>query len=160
MKSIGGTRTTATSASWGLNSNGPYDGPEQFAWLDGVLEATCALEDIDFVFAQLHHPHKSELWTPGESDFTGQVVAQLEDFTEQCGKPSVHFFGHTHGYSRGQSLDHKHLWINVATAGGAIDYWGEWPQFDYDEFEITTDDWGFVTVDVEAGPSRNSPSSA
>lgn len=135
----------------GLNSNGPYDGPEQLAWLEGVLNATCALEDIDFVFAQLHHPHKSELWTPGESDFTGQVVAQLEAFTEQCGKPSVHFFGHTHGYSRGQSLDHKHLWINVATAGGAIDYWGEWPQFDYDEFEITTDDWGFVTVDVEAG---------
>lgn len=136
----------------GLDSNGPYDGPDQLAWLDGVLEATCGLQHIDFVFAQLHHPHKSELWTPGESDFTGQVVTQLEAFTEDCGKPSVHFFGHTHGYSRGQSQDHKHLWINVATAGGAIDYWGEWPQFDYDEFEITTDDWGFVTVDVEAGP--------
>ena len=39
----------------------------------------------------------------------------------------------------------------MATAGGAIDYWGQWPQFDYDEFEITTDDWGFVAVDVEAG---------
>ena len=136
----------------GLNSNGPYDGEDQLTWLEGVLATTCSLEHIDFVFAQLHHPHKSELWTPGESDFTGEVVTRLEDFTEQCGKPSVHFFGHTHGYSRGQSLDHKHLWINVATAGGAIDYWGEWPQFDYDEFEITTDDWGFVSVDVEAGP--------
>ncbi|MGB0511278.1 MAG: metallophosphoesterase, partial [Flavobacteriales bacterium] len=136
----------------GLNSNSPYDGEDQLTWLEGVLAATCSLDHIDFVFAQLHHPHKSELWTPGESDFTGEVVTRLEDFTEQCGKPSVHFFGHTHGYSRGQSLDHKHLWINVATAGGAIDYWGEWPQFDYDEFEITTDDWGFVSVDVEAGP--------
>ncbi len=135
----------------GLDSNGPYDGPEQLDWLAGVLEATCALDYIDFVFAQLHHPHKSELWTPGESDFTGEVVAQLEAFSTACGKPSIHFFGHTHGYSRGQSLDHKHLWINVATAGGAIDYWGAWPQFDYDEFEITTDDWGFVAVDVEAG---------
>ena len=136
----------------GLNSNSPYDGEDQLTWLEGVLASTCSLDHIDFVFAQLHHPHKSELWTPGESDFTGEVVTRLEDFTEQCGKPSVHFFGHTHGYSRGQSLDHKHLWINVATAGGAIDYWGEWPQFDYDEFEITTDDWGFVSVDVEAGP--------
>ena len=135
----------------GLDSNGPYDGPDQLDWLSGVLEATCALEHIDFVFAQLHHPHKSELWTPGESDFTGQVVAQLEAFTDACGKPSIHFFGHTHGYSRGQSQDHKHLWINVATAGGAIDYWGQWPQFDYEEFEITTDDWGFVAVDVVAG---------
>jgi len=135
----------------GLDSNGPYDGPEQLDWLAEVLEATCALDHIDFVFAQLHHPHKSELWTPGESDFTGEVVAQLEAFSTACGKPSIHFFGHTHGYSRGQSLEHKHLWINVATAGGAIDYWGAWPQFDYDEFEITTDDWGFVAVDVEAG---------
>ena len=135
----------------GLDSNGPYDGPEQLAWLSDVLETTCAMDHIDFVFAQLHHPHKSELWTPGESDFTGQVVAELEAFSSACGKPSIHFFGHTHGYSRGQSREHKHLWINVASAGGAIDYWGQWPQFDYDEFEITTDDWGFVTVDVEAG---------
>lgn len=135
----------------GLDSNSPYDGDDQLDWLSGVLEATCTLEHIDFVFAELHHPHKSELWTPGESDFTGEVVAALEGFTEDCGKPSIHFFGHTHGYSRGQSQDHKHLWINVATAGGAIDYWGSWPQFDYEEFEITTDDWGFVAVDVVAG---------
>ena len=135
----------------GLNSNAPYNGSDQLDWLQGTLDETCGMEHVDFVFAQLHHPHKSELWTPGESDFTGQVVQKLEAFTESCGKPSIHFFGHTHGYSRGQSMDHKHLWINVATAGGAIDYWGDWPQFDYEEFEITTDDWGFVAVDVVAG---------
>jgi len=135
----------------GLNSNAPYDGDNQLDWLSNVLDATCGLDHIDFVFAELHHPHKSELWTPGERDFTGDVVTALEGFSETCGKPSIHFFGHTHGYSRGQSQDHKHLWINVASAGGAIDYWGEWPQFDYDEFEITTDDWGFVAVDVVAG---------
>ena len=135
----------------GLNSNAPYDGEDQLDWLADVLDGTCDLEHIDFVFAELHHPHKSELWTPGERDFTGEVVAALEAFSQSCGKPSIHFFGHTHGYSRGQSQDHKHLWINVASAGGAIDYWGQWPQFDYDEFEITTDDWGFVAVDVEAG---------
>ena len=135
----------------GLDSNAPYDGEQQLEWLDEVLQSTCAADSIDFVFAELHHPYKSELWTPGESDFTGQVIELLEDFTESCGKPSIHFFGHTHGYSRGQSKDHKHLWINVATAGGAIDYWGDWPQFDYDEFQTTTDDWGFVMVDVTSG---------
>ena len=62
----------------GLDSNSPYDGDDQLDWLSGVLEATCTLEHIDFVFAELHHPHKSELWTPGESDFTGEVVAALE----------------------------------------------------------------------------------
>ena len=135
----------------GLDSNGPYDGDVQLEWLDGVLENTCQTDSIDFVFAELHHPYKSELWTPGESDFTGSVVAKMEAFSDECGKPSIHFFGHTHGYSRGQSRDHKHVWINVATAGGAIDYWGDWPQYDYDEFSMSEDDWGFVLVEVEAG---------
>jgi hypothetical protein len=135
----------------GLDSNGPYTTEEQLDWLADVLATTCDNEDIDFVFAQLHHPHLSELWIPGESDFTGEVIERLEDFSTTCGKPSIHFFGHTHGYSRGQSRDHKHLWVNVATAGGAIDHWGDYPQADYDEFTVSRDEWGFVTVDVTAG---------
>ncbi len=135
----------------GLNSNWDYQLSIQLDWLQDVLEETCADSNIDFVFAQLHHPHKSELWTPGETSFTGDVVNLLEQFTTNCGKPSIHFFGHTHGYSRGQSINHTHAMVNVATAGGAIDYWGEYPQQDYAEFSVTQDEWGFVIVNVEAG---------
>lgn len=136
----------------GLNSNsGTTDKNIQLNWLSGILDATCANDEIDFVFAQLHHPHKSELWTPGESNFTGQVIDSLEVFTSACNKASLHFFGHTHGYSRGQSRDHKHLWVNVATAGGAIDNWGEFPNADYDEFVKSQDEYGFVYIDVKAG---------
>ena len=135
----------------GLDSNGGYQVQAQLDWLEEVLADACYNENIDFVFAQLHHPYKSELWTPGESNYTGDVIELMENFSDECGKPSIHFFGHTHGYSRGQSQDHNHLWVNVATAGGAIDYWGEWPQADYDEFTVTQDEWGFVVVDVEAG---------
>ncbi len=132
----------------GLNSNNPFNTTEQLDWLDLVLSETCAADSIDFVFAQLHHPHKSELWTPGESNFTGEVIKRLEQFTSDCSKPSIHFFGHTHGYSRGNSRDHKHLWINVASAGGAIDNWGEFPNFDYDEFTVSQDEYGFVMVEI------------
>lgn len=135
----------------GLNSNS--NGTEkaaQITWLETVLTDACSNTDIDFVFAELHHPYKSELWTPGESDFTGDVIAKLETFTDSCSKPSVHFFGHTHGYSRGQSADHEHLWVNVATAGGAIDNWGEFPNADYAEFSKSQDEYGFVVVEVEA----------
>ncbi len=136
----------------GLNSNsGTADKNTQLDWLSEVLDSACNNEYVDFVFAELHHPYKSELWTPGESGFTGQVIDSLESFTETCGKASVHFFGHTHGYSRGQSRDHKHLWINVATAGGAIDNWGEFPNADYPEFVKSQDEYGFVLIDVEAG---------
>jgi len=135
----------------GLDSNGGYQVQEQLDWLEAVLQDACSNDHIDFVFAHLHHPHKSELWTPGESNYTGDVIDRMESFSDDCGKPSIHFFGHTHGYSRGQSKDHNHLWVNVATAGGAIDYWGEWPQADYDEFTVTQDEWGFVVVDLQAG---------
>ena len=135
----------------GLDSNGGYQVQAQLDWLEAVLQDACINDNIDFVFAQLHHPYKSELWTPGENNYTGDVIERMENFSDECGKPSIHFFGHTHGYSRGQSIDHNHLWVNVATAGGAIDYWGEWPQADYDEFTVTQDEYGFVLVNVEAG---------
>lgn len=139
----------------GLNSNDGYrDVKEQYVWLKEVLEDAEKNVDIDFVFAQLHHPHKSELWIPGEEESTGKVVKMLEAFTDKTGKPSLHFFGHTHGYSRGQSKDHKHLWVNVASAGGAIDNWGEFEGRDYDEFTVTQDEYGFVMVEVDANPDQ------
>lgn len=135
----------------GLDSNNPFSNQEQLDWLDEVLDLSCDADSIDFVFAQLHHPHKSELWTPGEADYTGDVIARLEQFSTDCGKPSIHFFGHTHAYSRGHSRDHKHLWINAASAGGAIDNWGEFPNFDYDEFAVSHDEYGFVVVEITSG---------
>jgi len=135
----------------GLDSNGIYRNATQLAWLDDTLAEACMLDDIDFVFAQLHHPHRSELWVAGEIDYTGQVIDRLETFSTDCGKPSVHFFGHTHGYSRGQSRDHAHTMVNVATSGGNIDYWGEYEQRDYPEYTVTQDEWGFMLAEVTAG---------
>ena len=135
----------------GLDSNGAYRTQEQLDFLEAELDDACADADIDFVFAQLHHPHKSELWLAGETSWSGDAIALLEAFSTDCGKPSVHLFGHTHGYSRGQSRDHRHVMVNVATAGGNIDYWGEYAQADYDEFVISQDEWGFVMMEVSAG---------
>ncbi len=135
----------------GLDTNAPYDNQTQLDWLDAVL-AGAALDDrIDFVFVQFHHPHKSELWLPGESAFSGLIVERLEQFSTDTGKPSIHFFGHTHGYSRGQSRDHNHLWVNVATGMGNPDYWYEYSQADYPEFQISLPEWGFAVIDVTAG---------
>jgi acid phosphatase type 7 len=133
-----------------LDSNG-WQAQEQLAWLDEQLVQACDDMELDFVFAQLHHPWLSELWTPGNTDFTGEVVERMVAFTADCGKPTIHFFGHTHGYSRGQDQDHEHVMVNVASAGGKLDRWGEHPQADYAEFSVSQDTWGFVAVDVEAG---------
>ncbi|MEM9328733.1 MAG: fibronectin type III domain-containing protein [Bacteroidota bacterium] len=135
----------------GLNSNENYLVQEQLDWLEEVLDDAEDNDHIDFVFAQLHHPYKSELWIDGERDYTGEVIFQLEKFSTRTGKPTIHFYGHTHGYSRGQSRDHNHLWVNVATAGGRIDGWGEYAQSNYDEFSRSDSDYGFVLMQVESG---------
>ncbi len=134
-----------------INSNPGYRIQAQLDWVDSILTLSCADTLIDFVFAEMHHPYKSELWTPGEAAYTGDVVELMEAFSQNCGKPTIHFFGHTHAYSRGQSRDHDHLWVNVATSGGNIDYWGEFSNQDYDEFIVSQDEYGFVMVEVTAG---------
>lgn len=149
-KDYGNTRVLGLDSNEGYRNLG-----EQLKWLQKVLDETAKNDSIDFVFAQMHHPHKSELWIPGEADFSGKVVAKLEKFSTDSGKPSIHFFGHTHGYSRGQSKEHKHLWVNVASAGGAIDNWGEFEGRDYDEFTVTHDEYGFVVVEVDG--DKNDP---
>jgi hypothetical protein len=135
----------------GLDSNDGFQSQAQLDFLAQTLDASCDDPLIDFVFAQLHHPFKSELWLDGETDYTGDVIGLLEEFSTRCQKPSIHFFGHTHAYSRGQSRDHKHLMVNVASAGGAIDRWTDGGQADYEQFSVSQDTWGFVVVEVEAG---------
>lgn len=135
----------------GLESNGGYRVQAQLDWLQTVLDDAATDEHIDFVFAQLHHPYRSELWIAGNTDYTGDVIELLENFSTSSGKPSVHFFGHTHGYSRGQSKEHNHVMVNVASAGGAIDNWGEFAQQDYPEYSRSDDDFGYVLMEIQAG---------
>lgn len=135
----------------GLETNSGYRIQAQLDWLDGVLADACADADIDFVFAQFHHPHKSELWLSGELGYSGDIIDRVAQFSTDCGKPSIHFYGHTHGYSRGQKQEHQHLMVNVATAGGNIDYWGEYAQNDYNEFLVSQSEYGFVWLEVDAG---------
>ncbi len=135
----------------GMDSNPNYRIWEQLNWLDSILQLSSADTLIDFVFAQIHHPHRSELWPEGNIDYTGDVIRSLEQFSASSGKPSVHFFGHTHGYSRGQSRDHNHLMVNVASAGGNLDYWNEYVQIDYPEYTVSNPEYGYVILEVDAG---------
>ena len=135
----------------GIDSNDAYRIPEQLTWLDRVLAEAAEDPVIDFVFAQMHHPHKTPSWTPGNTAFTGEVVRRLEAFSSATGKPSIHFFGHTHSYERGQSRDHEHLWVDVSAGEGDLAWWGEYPNADYPEFQKVFMDWGFVLMEVEDG---------
>ncbi|MDB4985193.1 MAG: hypothetical protein JWN04_371 [Myxococcaceae bacterium] len=135
----------------GLDTNPPYRGPEQLAWLEQVLAAACAAPQIDFVFAALHHPELSELWPNGELAYSGLISRALEQFSQQCEKPSVAFSGHTHAYARGHSRDAPLTLVSVASAGGDLDRQGEHEPHQHPEYVNSQDEYGFVIVDVKAG---------
>jgi hypothetical protein len=134
-----------------LNSN--ILSPAQNTWFDNLLDETRTDPDIDYVITQFHHACKSEIWPKGQNVQACTFVSRLEEFTADCGKPSAHLFGHTHAYSRGQSRDVKHFWVNVAPSGGDIDYWeeGDSLALDYDEFQKTFHEYGFVVWHFTTG---------
>lgn len=132
-----------------LNSNGSVNSTlnnSQRQWLESLLADTALNNDIDYVMLQIHHPCKSEMWIPGESQLTCEYVEKFENLSAQTGKITGHIFGHTHAYSRGQSRDVSHLWLNAAVSSGDIDYWDEYPQFDYDEFQKSYPEYGYSTL--------------
>ncbi|HMV70512.1 MAG TPA: metallophosphoesterase, partial [Myxococcota bacterium] len=135
----------------GLDSNPPYTNTAQLDWLQGRLDAACSDPGVDFVIVELHHPAWSELWISGNNLWAAAVDDRLNTFASDCGTPAVTLYGHTHGYARGQARDHQHLMVNVATAGGAIDYWGEQAQRDEPAFTVSDDAWGWVLIEVEGG---------
>ena len=136
----------------GLDSNLLLLVGDQQRFLEDQLGSACTDDRIDFVIVQIHHAHVSELWPTGEEGFATLVVDRMNRFTEECGRPSAQLYGHTHGYSRGASRDHPHLWIDVASAGGNLDHWGEYDdQYDSDDVSVSQDEYGFVVLEVEAG---------
>lgn len=135
----------------GLDTNGAYSLDTQLDWLNQDLTAACEDPNIDMIFAFFHHPFKSELWVPGEHAYSGRIVAAMEQSLKSCNKIGAYFFGHTHGYSRGQSPDSDLYWVNVGTAGGHIDHWHDYPQRDYPEFQKSFDEYGVLMVEVNPG---------
>ena len=135
-----------------LNSNIFW--PAQHAWFDDLLEDARWNAKIDYVITQVHHACKSEIWPHGQDLQACGFVGKLESFSADSGKPSAHLFGHTHAYSRGQSRDVPHLWVNVATTAGDIDYWWEGgvAPIDHHEFQMTYHEYGFVVWHFTTGP--------
>jgi Calcineurin-like phosphoesterase len=120
----------------------------QRKWLKGVLANTASDQGIDYTLGMFHHPCLSELWLSGESNGSCELVAEFEDFSKSSGKISGHLFGHTHAYSRGQSMDTYHLWLNAATASGYRERMNKDEYYnneirDYDNFELSHSAFGF-----------------
>lgn len=144
-RDLGNVRVIALDTDAGFTS---YD---QLDWLDARLAEVCEDEAIDFVIAMHHHPYHSELWPSGNLTYVGEILERLESFALSCDRPVVDLFGHTHGYSRGASDPAPLMQVNVASAAGNLDYWGEYEQINYPEFFTSQDEYGFSWFEALGG---------
>lgn len=144
-----------------LDTNVAYRIPAQLDWLSGQLKEACDDRSVDFIFTFFHHPSFTELWTPGlseadgatsgEREFSAQITLAIERGLDGCHKAGAQFFGHVHGYSRGQSRDAPLYWVGVGGGGGTLDEWGQWVQKDYPEYQKSFAEYGFAVVEVTGG---------
>lgn len=126
---------------------------KQRNWLRATLEGS----DATMAVSIFHHGCLSELWLSGESIGSCEFVTEMERWTTSTNKISAHLFGHTHGYSRGQSRDAHHLWMNSASASGnlePVDNLGHYDAelHDYDTFHVTRSEFGYSVLTLTQGP--------
>ncbi|MDX1457825.1 MAG: FN3 domain-containing metallophosphoesterase family protein [Marinobacter sp.] len=128
----------------------------QRQWLREVLQ-DAEIQSKQFVMGMFHHGCLSEMWNVGESIGSCELVTELEEYSERTGAITGHLFGHTHAYSRGQSLDTSHLWLNAASASGYIEPLDNADHqssqiSDYDTFEVSRSAFGYNVLTYRFGP--------
>lgn len=128
----------------------------QRQWLKETLN-DAELQQKQFVMGMFHHGCLSEMWNAGESIGSCEMVTELERYSERTNAITGHFFGHTHTYSRGQSLNTSHLWLNAASASGYIEpldnaNFQNTQISDYDTFEVSRSEFGYSVLTYTFGP--------
>lgn len=131
----------------------------QRQWLRETLR-DAEIQHKTFVMGMFHHGCLSEMWNVGESIGSCEMVSELEQYSENTGAVTGHFFGHTHAYSRGQSLNAPHLWLNAASASGYIEPLDSADHqnnqiSDYDTFEVSRSEFGYSVLTYRFGPEAS-----
>jgi chitinase len=125
----------------------------QLQWLDRMLRASEKSADVDWVFAFVHAPSRTELRPGGNSTFVERDVLGL---LRGCSKATQLANGHSHSYARGAvtATAAKNAGdvavLQVAGGGAPLDRWGMYPgQTDYPEMQATYEDYNFVLIDID-----------
>ncbi len=130
----------------GLDSSDGFNRREQLDWLSLVLEQTATADHIDFVIAQVYSTYLGQgLPGPGPS-FTRSMITDLETFSEDSGKPSLHVTAGRAEYFRGQSVDAPHLWLGTSLAGQTGASPPAFLDMDPNIFSVSQGERGFVLL--------------
>ncbi|QIL83549.1 hypothetical protein G7047_29110 [Diaphorobacter sp. HDW4A] len=89
-------------------------------WFTGLMKSTRE-EAKPYVLLLNHHPCLSEKWRQGEVIAACDFISQLEDYGRGTGAITANVNGHVHFYERGNSMNSRHLWLNVASGSGGLE---------------------------------------
>ena len=136
----------------GFDSNVDVEQEEKtMAWLKTILEESCSYESIDFVIALIHEPPRSEYKKLGGNHFSQSISKALDKFSNDCDKVSFQTFGAMHAYNKGYSKNARQVWLNVGSAGGALEKDDSYQTKDLKEYVFSSSDYGFTLLDIQAG---------
>jgi len=128
-----------------LNSN--TQGATQINWLEELLNDSDNNDEIDWIIVFVHHPGHSEIWPNGNTAWTQDEVIPL---LSQFEKVELFFYGHSHNYERGASLESNLRIILQGGGGCALARWGMYDnQTDYPEIHRAHDYYGYTLVEID-----------
>ena len=131
----------------GLNSNWQLRNDTQIEWLNQVLINAQDDDTIEWIFAFLHHPGRSELWPDGNTEYVqSRVIPTLAKYS----KVDMLTYGHSHNYERGTALNGGFRLMLNGGAGSALDRWDMYNnQENYPELQKTFDHYCYSIIDID-----------
>jgi len=131
----------------GLNSNDQLRNDTQIEWLDQILTTSENDGTIEWVFAFLHHPGRSEICPKGNTPYVqDRVIPTLAKYS----KVDMLIYGHSHDYERGTALNAGFRLLLNGGAGSPLERWGMYDyQENYPEIQKTFDHYCYSIVDID-----------
>lgn len=123
---------------------------EHLDWFTGLMKKTRE-ERKPYMVLLNHHPCLSEKWRQGEVMGVCDFISQMEDYGRSTGAITANLNGHVHFYERGNSMDSRHLWLNVASGAGDLENAKQDDDSDLDVIANTKLTFGYGTLQVGFG---------
>jgi len=130
-----------------LNSNEQLQNDTQINWLNQILTNAQNDDTIEWIFAFLHHPGHSELWTVGNTEYVQDKVIPI---LTKYPKVDLLTYGHSHNYERGVAPNSNLRLMLSGGAGGGLDRWEVKKNIhNYPEIQKSFDHYCYSIVDID-----------
>lgn len=135
-----------------LNANTGYTNTTQSTWLENKLIAAQSDSLIDFVFVNVHHPGKDEIWEWGYNNYVQNTIYGI---LKKYSKIALVTHGHEHAYESGiiKSTNSDNVDFRTIICGGGGGYLEDWfkspkcVDLPYVQKSLTY--WHYLIIDVD-----------